>query len=40
MGEQRAKNNQNVSEEEEGRCALLDIKINYKATVIRTAWFW
>ena len=39
MEEQRAKNNQNASEEEEGRYALLDIKINYKAIVIKTAYF-
>lgn len=40
MEEQRAKNNQDTSEENnEGRYVLIDIKTTYKTTVIKTAWF-
>ena len=41
MEEERAKNNQDTSEEEnEGKYVLLDIKTIYKTTVIKTAWLW
>ena len=41
MEEERAKNNQDTSEEEnEGKYVLLDIKTIYKTIVIKTAWLW